>query len=68
MKNLLQRFRKNVLTQLFTFGFIMGSAGVLSNWIDWLYPVYVSASIILTFYVVVFIIAGIVNLIKNALR
>jgi len=68
MKNLLQRFKKNVLTQLFTFGFIMGSAGALSNWIDWLYPVYVSASIILTFYVVVFIIAGIVNLIKNALR
>ena len=68
MKNLLERFRKNVLTQLFTFGFIMGSAGILSNWIDWLYPVYVSASIILTFYVLVFTIAGFINLIKNSLK
>ena len=68
MKNLLQRFRKNVLTQLFTFAFIMGSAGVLSDWIDWLYPVYISASIILVLYLVVFIIAGIINLIKDALK
>ncbi len=68
MKNLLQRFRKNVLTQLFTFGFIMGLAGVLSNWIDWLYPVYISVSIILVLYVLVFIIAGIINLIKDGLK
>jgi hypothetical protein len=68
MKNLLQRFKKNVLTQLFTFGFIMGSAGLLSNWYDWIYPVFVVCSIILTFYVLVFTIAGFVNLIKDALK
>ncbi len=68
MKRLFELFIKNVLTQLFTYGFIMGIMGLLSNWFDWAYPIMVVMAIIITFYVVVFIIAGIINVIKHILK
>ena len=68
MKRLFEIFTKNVLTQLFTYGFIMGIMGVLSNWFDWAYPIMVAMATIIAFYVVVFIIAGIVNVIKHILK
>jgi len=68
MKRLFEIFVKNVLTQLFTYGFIMGIMGVLSNWFDWAYPIMVVMATIIAFYVVVFIIAGIVNVIKHILK
>jgi len=68
MKRLFEIFIKNVLTQLFTYGFIMGIMGVLSNWFDWAYPIMVAMATIIAFYVVVFIIAGIVNVIEHILK
>lgn len=65
MKRLFEIFIKNVLTQLFTYGFIMGIMGVLSNWFDWAYPIMVAMATIIAFYVVVFVVAGVVNAIKD---
>jgi hypothetical protein len=68
MNRLFERLKKNTLTQLFTLMIIMGLSALLSNWFEWLYPVAVVASIILAFYVIVFIIAGVVNAIKDGLK
>ncbi len=68
MAKIFERFRKNVLTQLFTYGFIMGIMGLLSNWFDWAYPVMVVMCVLIAFYVVMFTIAGFVNFIKDILK
>jgi len=67
MEKLFERFRKNILTQLFTYGFIMVVMGLLSNWFDWAYPVMVVMCILIAFYVLVFVIAALVNFIKDRL-
>ena len=67
MEKLFERFRKNILTQLCTYGFIMGVMGLLSNWFDWAYPVMVVMCILIAFYVLVFVVAGLVNFIKDRL-
>jgi heme O synthase-like polyprenyltransferase len=68
MEKLFERFRKNILTQLFTYGFIMFLTGILSNWFTWTYPVMVVMAILIAFYVVIFTIAGIVNVIKELFK
>ena len=65
MEKLFERFRKNILTQLFTYGFIMAVMGLLSNWFDWTYPVMVVMAILIAFYVIIFTVAGIINVIKE---
>ena len=67
MEKLFERFRKNILTQLFTYGFIMAVMGLLSNWFTWTYPVMVVMCIVIAFYVLVFVIAALVNFIKDRL-
>lgn len=68
MEKLFERFRKNILTQLFTYGFTMGIMGLLSNWFTWTYPVMVVMAILIAFYVVIFTVAGIFNVIKELFK
>jgi peroxiredoxin family protein len=68
MKKLLITLHKNTLSQITLLLVLASIAGLLSNWYDWIYPVFVVCSIILTFYVLVFTIAGFVNLIKDSLK
>ena len=65
MNRFFERFRKNVLTQLFTYGFIMILTGILSNWFFWTYPITVVMAIIIAFYLSVFVVSAIVNFIKD---
>ena len=68
MKKLLITLYKNTLSQITLLLVLASIAGLLSNWFDWTYPVFVVCVIILTFYVLVFTIAGFVNLIKDSLK
>jgi ABC-type polysaccharide/polyol phosphate export permease len=65
MNRFFERFRKNVLTQLFTYLAIMIISGILSNWLSWTYPIMVVMAILIAFYISVFVVAGIVNFIKD---
>ena len=65
MNRFFERFRKNVLTQLFTYLAIMITSGILSNWLSWTYPIMVVMAIIIAFYISVFVVAAIVNFIKD---
>ena len=65
MNRFFERFRKNVLTQLFTYLVIMITSGILSNWFSWTYPIMVVMAIVIAFYISVFVVAGIVNFIKD---
>jgi len=65
MKRIFNILRENTLSQMFLFGFLMGVTGLLSNWLEWVYPVMIVCSIILAFYALFFIIAGIYNVIKE---
>ena len=65
MNRLFETFRKNVLTQLFTYLAIMIISGILSNWLSWTYPIMVVMAIIIAFYISVFVVAAIVNFIKD---
>jgi|DEB0MinimDraft_6_1074348.scaffolds.fasta_scaffold02588_5 hypothetical protein len=68
MNRFFERFRKNVLTQLFTYLVIMITSGILSNWFSWTYPIMVVMAIVIAFYISVFVVAGIVNFIKDLRR
>ena len=68
MNRLFETFRKNVLTQLFTYLVIMITSGILSNWFSWTYPIMVVMAIVIAFYISVFVVAGIVNFIKDLRR
>lgn len=68
MKKLLITLYKNTLSQITLLLVLASITGLLSNWFDWAYPVFVVCAIILTFYVLVFTIAGFVNLIKDSLK
>ena len=65
MKRIFKILRQNTLSQMFLFGFIMFLTGILSNWFEWLYPTMIVSCVVLTVYILVFIIGGIVNFIKN---
>ena len=65
MNKLFEIFRKNVLTQLFTYGFLMILTGISSNWFSWTFPITVVMAIIIAFYLSVFVVAAIVNFIKD---
>lgn len=68
MKKLLTTLYKNTLSQILLLLTVMYISYFLSRWFESLYSVSIIASVILLVYALVFIIAGIINAIKDGLK
>lgn len=62
------QFRKNTLTQITVFSVIMIVSALLYNVNDFFIYTMVGSCIVLSIYVVVFVIAGIINMIKDLIK
>jgi ABC-type transport system involved in multi-copper enzyme maturation permease subunit len=65
MNNIIERLKKNILTQLGVLLSFMIGFTIMSSSVSWAYEAAVWISFVLVGYVVVFLIAGIINFIKD---